>query len=440
MAVPPKLSLKNAISLALDNNPGLKQSRISLLNAQAGLRTGLDLTTTTVNAGITQIGTSDGDNETSASGGAELTFSRRGGDEISASIVPLTTSGLASTLQIGYRRPLYKGRGRLSDRNVSILGLEYALAAQEQQIYLDRQNTVESTIQSYFRAVQNAELIKVREYDVEMARDSVTSAQKKLAEGLVAEIEVSRAQNQLAQSQDSLVSQKRQYRDSVDALLLRMGLKVGQSTELTDTAVVEPAKVEPEELVQEALESRRDITVAETGIRTQELELEVAGDDLRPGIDLIGSYRNEGIGLFGSGSSFSGSNWTTGLSYSIPLGSVSRRERKARADRELGQSRIELEYLRQRIKDEVLRAARALDAAAASIEILQANQKIAEDRLHLATRMVEEGLVVNRDVLEAQRDLTSTRASLLGAQIDYYLSLVAVKRATGRDIATEMGS
>ena len=67
------------------------------------------------------------------------------------------------------------------------------------------------------------------------------------------------------------------------------------------------------------------------------------------------------------------------------------------------------------------------------------NQKISEDRLHLAQRMVEEGLVVNRDVLEAQRDLTSTRASLLGAQIDYYLSLVALKRSTGRDIATAMG-
>ena len=438
--VPSKLTLKQAISLALDNNPGLKQTQVSLLNARSSLVSGKDLTEATIRAGVTQFGATSGDNDTAASAGAEITIDRLGGDQISASIVPLSTSSLASSLQIEYRRPLFKGRGLLGQRNVQITGLEYSLASQEHRAYLDRQNTVENTIQSYFRAVQNSEMIKVREYDVEMARDSVTTAQKKLAEGLVAEIEVSRAQNQLAQSQDSLVSQKRQYRDSLDALLLRMGLKVGQNTELTDTAVVEPVKLDANTLVQEALESRRDISVAQIGIDRQKLELSVARDDQRPGVDLFGSYVNEGVGVFGGGGSLSDSNWTAGLTYSYPLGSVSRRERREQASRELGQMEIEFDYLKQEIKDEVLRSVRALEAAEASIDILRANQKISEDRLHLAQRMVEEGLVVNRDVLEAQRDLTSTRASLLGAQIDYYLSLVALKRSTGRDIATEMGS
>jgi len=48
--------------------------------------------------------------------------------------------------------------------------------------------------------------------------------------------------------------------------------------------------------------------------------------------------------------------------------------------------------------------------------------------------MVEEGLRTNRDLLDAQDDLTRSQTSLVSSKINYYLALVRLRVAVGLDI------
>ncbi len=439
-AVPARLSVREAARITVQNNPQLKQSRVTYLASKSGLASARDLSTTSLFAGISRAGVGSSGNQTSARTGGQFTWQRRGGDELSATVVPASTSSLNSNLQLQYRRPFVRASGSLGQANVSITSAEYDLVSQDNQLYLARQNAVQETVRSYFQAVRARDLIAVSESDVGIAKETVRIASRKLEEGLIAEIEVSRAKIQLAQSEDNLIQRKRAQRDALDALLLSMGLKVGQSPELIDTAPSERITVDVNSLLEEALANRKDLLVEEVAIKRQELELRISGNELRPSVDLVADYTKAGLGISGANTYSAQSVWSAGIDYSLPIGSVSRKERRSIAQRNLEQLYVDKEFRRQRIKNEVLAAARTLEAAGASLDIFKNDLSVAEENLKLAQRMVEEGLVSNRDVLEAQVALTRTRSSLLSAQIDYYLALIDLKKAVGRDLAGEMTS
>lgn len=439
LVVPEKLSLREAVRLGLSESPQLKQARVSLLSSQSSLNSARDLSDTNVFGNISQSAVGGGSARTVASGGARITWDRRVGDSLSATLVPAATSSSTSNLNLQYRKPLIRQSGTTSSTNVSVVNAEYSLATQDSQFFLTRQNIAQTIVRNYFNAVRARDLIKVSEADVDIAKETVRVARRRLEEGLVAEIEVSRAEIQLAQSEDALVERRRAYREALDTLLLSMGAAVGQNVELLDAAPAERITPEQDALVQEALTNRKDVQVQDIAIRRQELDLAVAGDDLRPSLDVVGSYTKAGLGISGGSAFQSQSYWAGGLEYSLPLGSTSRKERRNIATRQLQQLLVDRDFLRQEITNDVLSAIRNLNAVAASLDIYSSNLQVAQDNLQLAQRMVDEGLVTNRDVLEAQVSLTRTRASLLSGQIDYYLALINLERVLGRDLAERLG-
>ncbi len=191
--------------------------------------------------------------------------------------------------------------------------------------------------------------------------------------------------------------------------------------------------------MEEALANRRDLKAQQIAIPPSGAGL--PGGRRRPAAitGRCGFLHTGRLGLAGGGDFQSQSYWAGGLEYSLPLGAVSRRERKETSRRSLEQLKVEEAYLRERITNEVLSAVRRLEAVAATLDIYSANLKVAQDNLELARRMVEEGLVTNRDILEAQVALTQTRSSLLSAEIDYFLAQIALERAVGRDLAERLG-
>ncbi len=437
--VPSRLSLTEAVRISLQHNTSLKQQNVSYLAARSAVASARDLTTTTLVAGLSEQSVGSGEKQTSASLASVISWQRPSGASLSATVVPAASSNSTSTLSLTYRRPLISQSGRTSATGRSLLNTDYDLASAENQLYLARQSTTEDTLQRYFSAVRARELINVSETDVEIAKETVRAARRKLEEGLVAQIEVSQAEIQLAQSEDSLIAQKRAYRDALDSLLLQMGLKVGQTTELTDTAPEERGALDSTALAEEAEKNRKDLRVLDISIERQQLALDVSKDQLRPTLNAVGDYTKAGIGV-GGGSQFSSEGyWSAGLEYSLPVGNTPLKENRAMAQRNLTQLLADREYQRQQVKNEVLAAVRRVEATAASIDIYQENVKVAEANLTLARRMVEEGLRLNRDLLDAQVALTRTRSSLLSAKIEHYLARMTLLRALGRDLAQEIG-
>ncbi|MGQ9922509.1 MAG: hypothetical protein ACUVSM_01045, partial [Armatimonadota bacterium] len=147
--VPASLTLRDAVRISLQNNPQLKQARVSYLAAVSGLASARDLVDTSVFAGISQASVGGGSGETAAAAGARVEWQSRAGGALSASLVPAATSGATSNLRLQYRRPLSRQSGGLSPTNVNIVSAELALAVQDNTFWLARQETAEATVRAY---------------------------------------------------------------------------------------------------------------------------------------------------------------------------------------------------------------------------------------------------------------------------------------------------
>ena len=68
------------------------------------------------------------------------------------------------------------------------------------------------------------------------------------------------------------------------------------------------------------------------------------------------------------------------------------------------------------------------------MRILGANLIVAERKLDIANQMVAEGEGSNREVTDAQAELTNTEIGILSAKTDFYLAYLDLRHAMGDDL------
>jgi len=305
-------------------------------------------------------------------------------------------------------------------------------------LYLTRQSTTLGVIEAYYQAVLERERVKVRERALSISEEVADGARRRAAEGLVAEIEVSRADLRVARTRDQLNLQHQASRAAMDRLMLAIGAGVGHSPELTDGAP--EATVELPSLgdtVKTALSNRCELNISDEQLSEKARELARVNDTLRPGLDVVAGYNTiDSYGGLYSGSLFGGSNATIGMELILPLDKRISREERNIASLELDTLKAVRNYQMEQIAEQVRRAYRSVEAARASLDILSQNSKVAEENLALAQRMVEEGLVSNRETLEAQDSLTEVESGLLSAKTNVYLANLSLRYAMGEDLTT----
>ena len=79
------------------------------------------------------------------------------------------------------------------------------------------------------------EEVKVREQAVKFAEEAAVGWRKREEAGMVAGIDVTRSEIQVAQTKNSLNSQQRSARNSLDRLMIAIGGGIGETPELVDT-------------------------------------------------------------------------------------------------------------------------------------------------------------------------------------------------------------
>ncbi|MDO8588193.1 MAG: TolC family protein [Armatimonadota bacterium] len=434
-APPAKLSVAEAVAAALGENAGLKQAEESRLSSLSRLRIA-GLNTTFGAGGYTGVERSFGDSTVSANLGGDLTYKNLSGTEASVNLSPFGLGNLRSSMNLSLRSPLMRGKGRLSDKSNLVLGARSDASVQDKELYLTRQSTALGVVEAYYQAVLERERVKVRERALAIAREVADGARKRADAGLVAEIEVSRAELRVARTRDELNLQNQAARGAMDRLMLAIGAGVGHGPELTDA--ISDAGVEAPGLgdaVKTALSNRGELGISDEQLSEKARELAMAKDRLRPGLDVVAGYNSAGdFGGLTAGSIFGESDARMGLDLVFPLDKRVTKEERDTASRQLNVLHTVRNFQMEQIAEQVRRAYRSLEAARASLEILDQNSKVAEENLGLAQRMVDEGLVSNRETLEAQESLTEVESGLLAAKTNVYLANLSLRYAMGEDI------
>lgn len=377
-----------------------------------------------------------------------------------------------SSLGVQFTQPLLRGFGpavnnryiRISKNNRQVTGYVF-----QQQLIA----TVSSTVRLYW------DLVALNQ-DVVVRRDALASSERLLRDtenqmeaGTVAQIDVTRAQAELARRRrDVSVSESlvRQQEAVLKDYLTRARLDADLATApIVPTDTLEMPAVEPveplEDMVSRALSSRPDLAQARLQVTNSEISLKGSKSALLPALDVVASAQNNGLagnpdgvtqipggflggprvpdslltGGFGSalGQVFSRNfpDYGVGLRLSIPLVNRAARADVIRDQLTVRQQQIRVRQLEKQVRLEITNALIGLEQARATYEATKQERILGEQTLAAEREKLDVGASTTFYVIQFQRDLAAARSAEISALASYVKARTALQRALGTVLA-----
>jgi outer membrane protein len=360
----------------------------------------------------------------------------------------------------------------------------FSLAVNQRQILIAKNNrdlsdltfklqvitTVAAVMDLYWDLVTFNENVRVEQQAVATSTKLFEDNQKQVEAGMMAPIEVVRAEAQLATDQQNLTLAETQLLQQETILknsLSRNGVASPSVAEarIVPTDRIRVPDVEPvtpmQDLVSTALSARPELDQNRIQVANQEITLHGSKNGLLPTLDLVASITNNALAgqvstiqstlpfSFGAPSpAFIGGygtvlkqlfardypNYSAGFNLTIPLRNRAAQAQAINDELTLRQLQLGVQRLENQVRVDVQNAvigvqnARAQYRAATKARILQERTLDAEQKKYAA------GASVIYNVILTQRDLATARQSELAAEAAYAKSKVELERVTGQTL------
>ncbi|WP_342618306.1 TolC family outer membrane protein [Rhodoferax sp. GW822-FHT02A01] len=194
---------------------------------------------------------------------------------------------------------------------------------------------------------------------------------------------------------------------------------------------VQPADVEP--WVQQSEANNPVIKQAQIALDVAKLETEKAQDGHKPTLDLVGSYsaaNNNGSST--SSTSYTANVASVGLNFSLPLFagySIQNRVKETLALEE--KARNDLDAAKRSVAQGTRTAFLGLQSGLSQVKAYEAAEISTQSALDANKLGYQVGVKINIDVLNAQSQLYSTKATLAKARYDVLVGGLKLRQATG---------
>jgi outer membrane protein TolC len=372
----------------------------------------------------------------------------------------------STSLQLSLSQPLLRDFGaKMANRDIIIA--RNSLDSSEMQLVKTVQDTIYSVTQAYWNLVYGIENLKVLQITLQMSKDFLATNERKVEIGQMAPMDVISAQAQVANYEASILSAESSVKAYEDNLKLL--INVSEEEEAGIKAILPVDKPEfaahPVDLAQAlavAMQKRPDLRMSKIDMKTTELNLAYAKNQLLPALSLSAGYSGAGVSgtqllydgnpLFGvvigqikGGFSdalkdtlaFKYPNWNIGLTLDISLSNFISKASYAIAQLNQKTALLNQQNLEKTAVNEVRSAVRQMQT---SYKLVQANQvarDLAEKKLGAEEEKLRVGLSTNYIVLQYQRDLGSARTAELQAVINYNVAQTSLDRAMGTLLETK---
>lgn len=298
-----------------------------------------------------------------------------------------------------------------------------------------RQSAMAAVAETYFAHLRNLERTTVLDDNIARARSLLELAQNQLNAGVATQIDVTRAEAQVAVAEQARLQQQTVVQGS--ALQLKQLLALDINAPLT-LAPVALARTEPQRYdsaaTAEALDRRTELKSARTLLEQNELEVRAARYNRLPSLALIGSYG------YATERAFDGNEariWSGSLAFSLPIfdGAETRALTGYARSRQRAQQ-YRVRNLENQISAELQLAQQDAASRLAQIGVAETQRSLADEELALAQKRFEQGVADNREIIEAQGRLAAASDNLVEAFYLHNVSRVELARVRGevRDI------
>lgn len=446
---PLRLSLEQAMRMAVINNLRLQSARLSVDTARFGVPTAEAAFQPTLTLNASRTGA-----ETSvrvAPDHTKTTLSSTFGPSITNKFLTGTNVTLAQTntrpdstpeegsktsgLTLTVSQPLLKGAGiEVNRATIDTAKNNIQLAVRDLESRLIETLTgVENAYLDLLLAVEDR---KIRELALERARQQLDVNRFLIEVGRLASRELAAAEAAVS-STEVEVAVARNAVENARRALLRLLNQDPVDVVLVDPLTFAPVMVNPAAALETAMRRRPDLLRARISAENAKLSVNTARNNALYDLSL-----NASIGSAGStpdpltkavqrSSDFKDVTWTIGATLTIPLDNAPNRNAYLSALNALRQAELDLKDAEQGARLDLDNAVKNLEINTRRVTEAERGQGLAQERLETETIKFREGRATNADIINARRDLVSAQNALLQAIVSYQKSRVAYEQAQG---------
>jgi len=296
---------------------------------------------------------------------------------------------------------------------------------------------VENTYWDYALSQRQMEIV---EESLKLARQQITETEEMIKVGAMAEAELAAVQAEVAAQQQGLINAKSNF-ESNRLRLLRLLNPPGQTLWDRDINIVHPPTLPEIKLdvvethVALAIRMRPEMNQAKLDIQKENLEIVRTKNGLLPKMDLFIT-----LGKTGYADSFSGSvkdidgdsyDMMAGINFKYPIFNRDASAQHRRAILRRDQAEMALDNLKQLVELDVRNAYIEVNRTKEQISASTATRKFQEEKMRIETEKFRVGLSVNFIVAQAQRDLLVSRINEVQAVVNYLKALINFYRQEG---------
>ncbi|MFZ2053419.1 MAG: TolC family protein [Candidatus Aminicenantales bacterium] len=370
----------------------------------------------------------------------------------------------SSTLRLNFEQPLLKGFGaKMTNYDIHISQNDFEIS----------QNDLEATVadiidvvtQAYWDLAYSIDNLKVRQQALDLARDLLAKNQRAVEVGTLAPIEILSAQAEVATREAEILSAEAEVKNNEDRLRTIINLpeeemKLALPIKPLDAPKFVERQIDVDEALMTALENRPELKSLRVGLKSQDLTVSYAKNQLFPDLSLTASYWSPGISgdqiLYENNNPLTGKivgivpggiggavddalgfryrNWSVGLTLDIPLNSVFSKAAYTQAKLNLEQAVLRLKNQEQTIYLEIRNGVRNVETNYKRVQSYRVARELADKKLQAEEEKLKVGLSTNFIVLTYQRDLSNARSSELRAIVDYIISVSSLEKAMGTNL------
>lgn len=281
---------------------------------------------------------------------------------------------------------------------------------------------------SYLQTLSDFSRVEAARAQVETSQAIYDQAVSMKNAGMVAGIDVLRAQVELQAQQQRLLLARNEYDKQMLALARVLGIPMAQEFKLVDKIpLAQAVPITLEEALKRAFEKRSDLQQAQSNLRSAELVKKAAVAQRYPSIGVSGDYGDIGRTPGSSHGTFSAA---AGLQ--IPIfqgGRVEADIQQAEAQRKTREA--EIDDLRQRIEFEVRSAFLDVTAATQQLEVATSAVEVARQQVTQSRDRFAAGITNNVEVVQAQEQLAAAEENYISSLFAHNVAKLNLARSLG---------
>lgn len=331
--------------------------------------------------------------------------------------------------------------GGVDANTTAILLARYQTRISEAQTKLEVIRLLADVDRAYWRLYAARKALEVRQQEYDLAQAQLDRARRQAAAGVVAEVEVTRAEAGVAQRIESIIQADNDLRDrerEFKRIIQMPDLPMNSPTLITTASDPTPRRyaLDPQGLASLAIEKRMEMLELELQIASDAASIDLARNQTLPQLALEYTYNVNGLGpswsdSFDLLSDKRFEDHTAALRFELPLGNEAAESRLRRALLQRIQRLASKEARKSQIEQEVLTAVDQLNTNWQRILAAQQNVLASQREFEAEQRQFDQQLRTSTDVLNANTNLANARLAEIQAVTEYQIAQVDIAFATG---------